>query len=61
MGKIIGTPFRSRNPLASKRINRRIKTLINNSAFKKKQIALEGLSDRIETRDLPNTKPGRIE
>lgn len=61
MGKITGTPFRSNNPRVLRRTNRKIRRLIDVAEFKKKQILLKDLKDKIKVKGFQRRRPGAIE
>ncbi len=59
--RIIATPFSSRNLRVLEKTNMRIKDLIGDAEFTKKQIALKDLKDKIESKRFPSRRPGAIE
>jgi len=59
--RIIATPFSSRNLRMLEKTNMKIKDLVGGAEFKKKQIALRNLKDKIESKPLRRIRPGRIE
>lgn len=60
-GRIIATPFRSRNLRVLEQTNMRIKDLVGSAQLAKKQIALRDLKDKAEAKSLPSSRPGAIE
>lgn len=60
-GRIIATPFSSRNLRVLEKTNMRIKDLIGGAEMAKKQRDLRNLRDTIESRNLPSPRPGAIE
>lgn len=61
MGRIIGTPFSSRNLRVLEKTNMRIGDLIKGANISKELISKKNLRDKIESNPLPQRRPGAIE